>query len=1127
MSNTHRFVTYIVLIVLATFALSTAFAVDIDQNGVEDDVELIWAERYKPSFFVNDGNLMEPEPVEILDSNGDGILSIEDVSCWVVDAGGNRYFEGDYCIPNSGSSICTGGMPFYDLKTGTLATVGQNSGKNYPYLDYGGAGNENPADWFSTYTYGRGETGPAENYSPKVYCHIFKEEVDKIHVQYWYYYPYNDAFNNHEGDWEHISVILQSNGQTDQATFWGVIYYGHEFYVPITYMAQWYCLLGENSYNSFYPYMIDETHPVVFVGGSSSLGSGSSSGGSWPSFGNFPLPGFWNPEVEEVHPGGAALRYNEIAVEIIPNFPVDSPLSGAMLSWFESNPEKHWMRAELMWGHPFANSPLSDIIGSNQAPFTPAYKDSWFDPYPNLLAAGDGIAWQICSRKPVLFVSAENVDNGNAVDASYSLKIDGNSTANYSGDKVLELDRNESHTVKVTMDAVATMEDGSFADFVEWSDGSTSLEKVLNYNPSSLAEDEQVILDFHARYRVPTPAPTWDATVEFVDKSAETLMQFAGSPRNASILDYNNDEHKDMVMTMYNSAALGWQGSHFSSSGAPQFDLVTVDIFPGGNGPLGGASGMINADFDNDGFLDFFAPNQGVGGRLYRNVGGDHFEDYTASAGLNNPAWVSAVESAFSCSWADYDSDGVLDLTLLSSSGDPLRDGIVLTLLHNTGSYFDEVALSGSVNGLSPLWADLDGDHDLDLLVMNSVAYPAAVPPPSPDYPEVLYINQGDGTFVEDAYNRLPTIGEGAFGRIAAISDFNNDGHLDVVYAEEFILTVLLNDGSGYFGLSSMVAMNLNFDRPTDLAVIDFDLDGYQDIVLGSGYIGSQAPTGLYIYRNQLDSQSRRILLDVTDKLVVAGGNRFEGIAAGDFNRDGFSDLYLTRVATEPFFYKGMAKAQASQNSWVGLRLSSPYGANNYASLGATVTLDTGGFIQAQSIDGGSGFASQHENDLIFGLGGYSGSVTVHIKWPTGRTQTVMNVLPNQYTEIVDDSPVIDSDTIQFSRTFYVATGKQDWVFTWETFNASPTSRDTVVLDLSGVPNRCWPEASLLTEETYNVTVTSSDQGNNKFEHILTYANVDCEAKCTIPYTLTSGVSDYVRSNGERRVKISSCILSQ
>lgn len=418
-------------------------------------------------------------------------------------------------------------------------------GVTYPYLDYGGPGNENPDDWATTYWQGGGGTKPGRAYSPKVYCHIHKEEANKIQVQYWYYYPYNAAFNRHEGDWEHISVILESDGQTDQAVFHGVLYYCHEFYIEISSMMTWECLDGGGLYTWYYPYMIDQTHPVVFVGGTSRMPDqlGASSGASWPCFGDFALPGWWNMEVERVYPGGAVLRYSEIDVEMMPDFQTGSPMSSELIAWFESNPDKQWMAAELMWGYPISDSPLTSIVGGNLAPMTPSHQAAWLNPYPGLHAGGEGISYQICSRKPIVFVSAAYIDDERqTLEAAYSVSIDGGSPIHATGNKIQEMVKDQAHVVVVSMDAVTTMEDGGLAEFFAWSDGSTNPQKTLSYNPAALNPGEQIILDFHAKYR--KAGHTWVADPQRLGSQSGIAGAWG---------DYDGDGRDDLFLLKTNS----------------------------------------------------------------------------------------------------------------------------------------------------------------------------------------------------------------------------------------------------------------------------------------------------------------------------------------------------------------------------------------------------------------------------------------------------------------------------------------------------------------------------------------------------------------------------------------------
>lgn len=624
------------------------------------------------------------------------------------------------------------------------------------------------------------------------------------------------------------------------------------------------------------------------------------------------------------------------------------------------------------------------------------------------------------------------------------------------------------------------------------------------------------------------------ATCDYVylDKSAETLMQYSGQPRNARSMNYNNNEFKDLFLTRFDESAMGWDGNGITLGGAPQFVNTTFDAFPLNSAPTAGTTGIVPADFDNDGHVDFFAPHLGGNGRLYRNVDGSAFADWTAECGLENPEWSYYVSHAFTCSWADYDADGNLDLTVLYTDGvsDPGEGGNYLAVLHNNGGVFDAIALTAEeAVGVSPLWADFDNDGDLDLLILRAFATPPGIPNPSYNR---LYENREDGTFytVYDPISSFPNYG----ATIAAVVDFDNDSDLDVVGAEGGGVFFLENNEgwpSIHFSLGSSILSSFFEGEPTDLAVLDYDLDGYQDFLVGFGdpnlSTGSTVPR---LIANAADGFGERVLVDIESELGptgLTGTDKFVGIAAADYDGDGGTDIYLTRAETSPFFYKANVAVIPNPKNWIGIRLKSLYGANNTQGIGATVQVTAGSVTQAQVVDGGSGYASQHDADLVFGLGENLGPVSVIVKWPTGHVQVLPEIAANQYHVILDDSPVLDSTSIQFSRVYHVNTGLEDWVFTWETYNNCPTSLDKITLSLAGVPERCWPEAGVLTEQTYGVTVAIEPLGEPKYRHVLTCANIECEPTCTIPYSIESAVVDYTSTSEGQTLRIKSCLLAQ
>nr|MEE4269521.1 CRTAC1 family protein [Candidatus Krumholzibacteria bacterium] len=622
--------------------------------------------------------------------------------------------------------------------------------------------------------------------------------------------------------------------------------------------------------------------------------------------------------------------------------------------------------------------------------------------------------------------------------------------------------------------------------------------------------------------------------VVYEDKSTETQLAYTGQPRNAMAWDFSGDGLKDLLITKYDGNAIANLNRGIGLSGAPQMRDETQSVFQSSSPPLLETDGIITADFDNDGLVDFFAPNHLSGGRLFKNVDGDHFEDITSASGLSNSSWANVLGHAHSGAWADYDGDGFPDLTIVASEGGLENDFNTLLVLHNNNGFFDLAAIipSNSV-GMSPLWADFDNDGDLDLVILGSA--PTAVGEDPPAYLNVAYLNQGNGTFVEHYFST--DIFNNYFGnRIAAVSDYDNDGDFDVIFADEQSVSVVENGNPQYFpsffwGSSSFGENNLPsgiIGVPVDLAVLDYDLDGFQDVLVTYGEIQSTSvPSDIVLFANREGLNSTRVLVNETNPVGLADYSKSAGMAVADFNQDGFSDIYFSKASNNSFFFKAKPAIGYAQNNWIGLRLISNNGLTCSNGLGTKATVEYGSALQAQVVDGGSGLASQHQADLVFGLGEFAGEVAVNIVWPNGHSQTATFSVLNQYHTVLSDIPRVDNATVQFSRNFQVNSEVEDWVFSWETFGEGIASLDQVIFDLQSVPTRCWPEHSMLSDALNSVTTVVSELGDGKFLHTLTYTGVECTPRCAIPYTVESAQPSFPNTSDLNSASIKFCVQSQ
>jgi hypothetical protein len=214
----------------------------------------------------------------------------------------------------------------------------------------------------------RAITGADKSYKPTQYFHLywFNREKGLLAVQYWFYYPYNEWINHHEGDWERISVILRGPTRlTENATFHSV---GYQFFFHLwTHEpAQVVRISGSDP---------REDHVVVYAGGKSRflLWSGSTSGGSYPLPAVFPGAGGglgpWRPGDDTSKPA-RYIRPEEFDLVMLPE--PDRVDVG-------QTPELAWLRLSFFAGQPrmYRNPLALNALSFGGAPQQPARQGGW------------------------------------------------------------------------------------------------------------------------------------------------------------------------------------------------------------------------------------------------------------------------------------------------------------------------------------------------------------------------------------------------------------------------------------------------------------------------------------------------------------------------------------------------------------------------------------------------------------------------------------------------------------------------------------------------------------------------------------------------------------------------------
>jgi tetratricopeptide (TPR) repeat protein len=252
------------------------------------------------------------------------------------------------------------------------------------------------------------------------------------------------------------------------------------------------------------------------------------------------------------------------------------------------------------------------------------------------------------------------------------------------------------------------------------------------------------------------------------------------------------------------------------------------------------------------------------------------FTDVTATV-LPAGDWPAEQESGGAVLLFDYDLDGDLDLLEVSGTRQRLAR-------NDAGKFTDVTARSGELSsgalskassaGVAAIAGDYDNDNRHDLFVVRAGA-------------STLYHNDGNGSFSDvTAASKIPAVPFAA--KSTAFADVDHDGDLDIVIAGEGHL-LLRNNGDRTFSDQSAAAKLA--DKVAARAIVPTDFDNRRDIDL---LIASTEKISLW--RNMRDGTFRDVATDVG--LTTKGAT---AVAAGDINKDSFTDFYFSSGATGSF----------------------------------------------------------------------------------------------------------------------------------------------------------------------------------------------------------------------------------
>jgi enediyne biosynthesis protein E4 len=524
------------------------------------------------------------------------------------------------------------------------------------------------------------------------------------------------------------------------------------------------------------------------------------------------------------------------------------------------------------------------------------------------------------------------------------------------------------------------------------------------------------------------PQPAIHTTIRFEDATAQSGIHFThsfGSAKLGSLLegtgggclwfDYNNSGRPSLYVISGRPLADSMHPyplkeksnppphNHlYRNDGDGHFTDVTAES--GLDPDLYGIA-VTAADYDNDGYEDLLVTGYGKV-VLYHNNGDGTFTDVTAKAGINVKGW------AISSTWLDYDKDGCVDLFVgryvkfdpsyrayyaADNYPGPLDyAGETNMLFHNNcnGTFTDVSdksgisAYIGRTMGVTA--ADFDNDGWDDIYVTNDSTQ------------NFLFRNKHDGTFEEignDTGSAYGQNGEATSSMGPVAADFWNRGVLDLWVTDGSYNRFLENMNAPELGSSSPKSDWKGFEDVTAASgisqtdaqyvtwgsgVYDFDNDGLLDILTFHGGLIHLIPMEHTLFRGLGNGK----FADVSEQAGSVLNTRTvaRGACFADYENNGKVDAYVVNLGAE-----GTLLHNVSTNTghWVEIKLVGTK--SNRDGIGARLEVFSAGKRQTAERVASSGYLSQNDGRVHFGLGPASSIDKLIVRWPSGIVQTLAN----------------------------------------------------------------------------------------------------------------------------------------
>ncbi len=473
----------------------------------------------------------------------------------------------------------------------------------------------------------------------------------------------------------------------------------------------------------------------------------------------------------------------------------------------------------------------------------------------------------------------------------------------------------------------------------------------------------------------------------FTPVTTGSFVNDGGASRSVNFVDYDNDGDLDLYVS--NGKRFGQYPFMYRNDGGQFFRLIAANPF-NDSLPYDGSSW---ADFDNDGNLDMctvtWYDSISV---LYKNNGSGSFTFLGSSPIVTDRGFSE------SCSWGDYDKDGLVDLFVCNSKSSGSRNRLYKNLGSGNFARIDSGAVYQDVGYLSRCvnWIDIDNDGDLDIFVANESG-PA-------DY---MYKNNGSGYFTK--VTGIPPVAIAGSSWSSSWGDYDNDGDPDLFVANSENQKNLLFRNDGNFAFTRILGDPIVSDNGYHASSGwgDYDNDGDLDMFITQAYGPAGVRLPNLMFRNKLMETGTASFEKITDGEVVNDLGYSYGFAWADWDADGDLDIFTARTFNENENNSAYLN-NGNNNKWLEIKLTG--NATNRSAIGSNVkvraVINGTPVWLSRTVEGQSGYCGQNL-DLHFGLGNAVTVDTIRVEWLSGAVENYTTVASNRIIRIIEGTGII------------------------------------------------------------------------------------------------------------------------